>query len=154
MSSGVVTPMPYLWFPGCLPKSDQPCAGASCAPSPRILRSARVVRMPMRSRYALTWLAVTRSRTMLVAVLSLSTIMRWTTSPSGSLTPADSSDPITPDPVNWSAFRTASGFVHLILPRATASNTAAMMGSLMVLAARTGSAWRIPTAAPVSRFLA
>ena len=91
---------------------------------------------------------------MLVAVLSLSTIMRWTTSASGSLTPADSSDPITPDPLNWSALRTASGLVHLILPLRTASKTAAMTGSLMVLAARTGADSPIPTAAPVSRFLA
>ena len=44
-----------------------------------------------------------------------------------------------PDPETFSSFVTVSGSVHFACPRATASNTEHRIGSLMVLAVRTGS---------------
>src|SRR5674476_866136 len=91
---------------------------------------------------------------MLVAELSLSAIIRWTTSRRGSCTPSESSLPMMPLPDTLSRAVMVRGSVHLALPAVTWSKTASRMGSLMVLAVRTGSACRIPTLSPVSRFLA
>ena len=57
-----------------------------------------------------------------------------------------------PETLSWGLM--VRGSVHLALPAATWSKTASRMGSLMVLAVRTGSVGRMPTLSPVSRFLA
>jgi hypothetical protein len=79
----------------------------------------RVVLMPIFSKYAFTASAVNRSSTMLVAVLSLSTIIRFVTSRSGSCTLSESSLPMTPEPLTLSSGRTVSMSLHLALPLAT-----------------------------------
>src|SRR4051812_14751642 len=80
--------------------------------------------------------------------------MRLAASRRGSWTPSESSLAMTPVPEAFSEAVTVRGSVHLAWPRATASNTESRIGSLMVLAVRTGSGSRIPMATPVSRFLA
>src|SRR5579864_600997 len=95
-----------------------------------------------------------RSSTRLVAVLSLKTIIRWTRSASGRRSPAENSLPRTPEPETLSASWSVERSVHLTLPSSTASNVAARIASLMVLAVRTLSSARRAKVLPESRFLA
>src|SRR5262249_15118895 len=86
-------------------------------PPPPTFRSERVVLMPILSRYAFTMSAVKRSRIIFVAVLSLSTIIRCSTSRKGNCTPSEISLAMIPLPGTFAALATVSGSVQVALPR-------------------------------------
>ena len=94
-----------------------------------------------------------RSSTMLVAVLSLTTIMRRTASRNDTVSPSVNSLS-TPEPETLVASRSVKRSSQRALPTATCCATAQAMGSLMVLAVRTGRSASIATSAPVSRLRA
>jgi hypothetical protein len=89
----------------------------------------------------------------LVAVLSLTTIIRLTASRSVRRVPSANS-PSTPDPLTFFSFVSTTSWSHQSVPAATWANTVTMIGSLIVLAVRTRSSPRRLQVAPVSRFLA